>query len=362
MSPVTLVSSRWSSGELIFHEKTGLSTLYDVLKLGTGAVTIGSATNDVDFKYYGTSSISAIIDCGGSSFTLVGINMATDEPIVITDDTASTSTTTGALIVTGGVGIAKGLFVGEVVSVGTVRQPDASDGAALGTTSLMWMDLFLASGGVINFNAGDVTITHSTNDIAIAGGTTTFGGNLILSTNTDLTFTGTTGTNEVTLVTNLADALSIGDGADLIVFATTTGSQLVTITPATTITGALTCAEAGGVATAKSFKISDGGTVTQITSATTGVTLNTSTGQITTYAQNIAAAGEVEFTVTNSVVAATSLIIVAVASGSTGGTTIAEATAIGTGSFKICLTNLHAATAETGTLVINFAVLTGSAT
>jgi len=108
--------------------------------------------------------------------------------------------------------------------------------------------------------------------------------------------------------------------------------------------------------------ISDGGTVTQITTASTGVTLNTNVGQITTVTQNIAAAGEVQFTVTNSAVAATSVVVVNIASGSTGGTTIAAVTAVAAGSFQITLTNLHAATAETGTLVINFAVIKGSAT
>ena len=51
--------------------------------------------------------------------------------------------------------------------------PDTSDAAALGTTSLMWSDLFLASGGVINFNAGDVTITHGANALTISGGDVT---------------------------------------------------------------------------------------------------------------------------------------------------------------------------------------------
>lgn len=108
--------------------------------------------------------------------------------------------------------------------------------------------------------------------------------------------------------------------------------------------------------------VSDGGTVTQITTAATGVTLNTSSGQITTVTQNIAAAAEVQFTVTNSVVAATSVVVVNVASGSTGGTTIASVTAVAAGSFQITLTNLHASVAETGVLVINFAVIAGSAT
>ena len=109
-------------------------------------------------------------------------------------------------------------------------------------------------------------------------------------------------------------------------------------------------------------KIADGGTVTQASSASTGVTLNASSGQITTVAQNIAAAAEVQFTVTNSRVAAVDTVIVNVASGSTGGTTIAAVTAVAAGSFQITLTNLHASTAETGTLVLNFMVIKGSAT
>jgi len=48
--------------------------------------------------------------------------------------------------------------------------PAVDDGSALGTTSLQWSDLFLASGGVINWNNGDVTITHSANTLSMAGG------------------------------------------------------------------------------------------------------------------------------------------------------------------------------------------------
>ena len=48
--------------------------------------------------------------------------------------------------------------------------PGASDGNALGTGSLMWADLFLASGSVINLNNGDVTLTHGSNVVTVAGG------------------------------------------------------------------------------------------------------------------------------------------------------------------------------------------------
>ena len=59
----------------------------------------------------------------------------------------------------------------EMVLSENALTPGTSDGTALGTTSLMWSDLFLASGSVINFNNGDVTLTHSSNTLTVAGGT-----------------------------------------------------------------------------------------------------------------------------------------------------------------------------------------------
>lgn len=45
----------------------------------------------------------------------------------------------------------------------------SNDSGALGASGTAFSDLFLASGGVINWNAGDVTITHSTNALAFGG-------------------------------------------------------------------------------------------------------------------------------------------------------------------------------------------------
>lgn len=64
-----------------------------------------------------------------------------------------------------------------------VLAPVTTDTGALGSTTLMWSDLFLASGAVINFDNGDVTITHSANTITVAGGDLALGAN-------DLTMTG----------------------------------------------------------------------------------------------------------------------------------------------------------------------------
>ena len=52
-----------------------------------------------------------------------------------------------------------------------VLAPVTTDDVSLGTSSLNWSDLFLDSGSVINFDSGDVTLTHSANTITVAGGT-----------------------------------------------------------------------------------------------------------------------------------------------------------------------------------------------
>ena len=68
--------------------------------------------------------------------------------------------------------------IGEAIpslnNVGTAFNPNTNDSNALGTTLLGWSDLFLASGGVINWNAGDVTITHAANVLTFAGATNGF--------------------------------------------------------------------------------------------------------------------------------------------------------------------------------------------
>lgn len=58
----------------------------------------------------------------------------------------------------------------EMQMTGTALSPATSDGLALGTTALMWSDAFLASGAVLNFNNGDVTVTHSADTLTVAGG------------------------------------------------------------------------------------------------------------------------------------------------------------------------------------------------
>ena len=74
------------------------------------------------------------------------------------------------LVVFNGTTVAGYDSTGGVLDVVGSLTPSTSDGGALGTTALMWSDLFLASGGVINFNNGDVLFTHVSNGVQVSGG------------------------------------------------------------------------------------------------------------------------------------------------------------------------------------------------
>ena len=99
-----------------------------------------------------------------------------------------------------------------------------------------------------------------------------------------------------------------------------------------------------------------GGTVTQITSKSTGVTINKICGQITTHNAALAAGAEATFTVTNSTVAATDVPVVAHASGGTAGAYAVVVSAVALGSFKVTISNLSAGSLSEA-LVINFAII-----
>lgn len=99
-----------------------------------------------------------------------------------------------------------------------------------------------------------------------------------------------------------------------------------------------------------------GGAVTQVTSASTGVTLNALCGRITTVALTTAAGAEETFTVTNSRVAATDVIVLTTTYAGAG-TILVGTAAVAAGSFNINITNLHSANALNALAVINFAII-----
>jgi hypothetical protein len=102
-----------------------------------------------------------------------------------------------------------------------------------------------------------------------------------------------------------------------------------------------------------------GGAVTQLTNRTTGVTVNTICGTITTNTASLAAEASAVFTVTNSSVAIGDVVNVSQQSGSNGGNTDIVVVATAAGSFNLMVANNNpaAGTAETGAILINFAII-----
>lgn len=102
-----------------------------------------------------------------------------------------------------------------------------------------------------------------------------------------------------------------------------------------------------------------GSTVTQITNRSTGVTINALCGTITTDTSSLAAEASAVFVVTNSKVEIGDVVVLSMRSGSVALNTTPVVSAVAAGSFSITIVNNNAAagTAETGAIVINFAVL-----
>jgi hypothetical protein len=175
---------------------------------------------------------------------------------------------------------------------------------------------------------------------------------------------------------NLRAAMTDETGTGVLVFATSPTLTTPTITNPTVSTGTFTSpalvTPAIGVATGTSltatgvvastgtagvgYATGAGGAVTQATSRTTGVTLNKTTGAITLFSA-AGSATAATFTVTNSTVAATDVIIL----NQKSGTDLYDlmVTAVAAGSFNISFRTTGGTTTETP--VFNFAVIKGVA-
>jgi hypothetical protein len=139
-----------------------------VLNFDAGNVTIahaagkltfgGSGSVEVDFNNHEMTNVdvnSGAIDgtvigaaavAAGSFAAVVGTTITGSGVLSIDDTTESTSTTSGSVHTDGGLGVAGDIYGGD--------------------------DLALtSSGAIINFNAGDMLITHSSNTLTVSGGT-----------------------------------------------------------------------------------------------------------------------------------------------------------------------------------------------
>lgn len=173
-----------ASGTQSQQPKTNTALTFNA---STGALAATSFTGSVAASALtGTSIPAAIVS---SSLTSLG---------TLNSLTVTNTATVGSIDLTSTTVPANGIFspaanflgfsvnsVEELRLGGTAFFPNTNDGNALGTSTKAWADLFLATGGVIDFGAGNVTLTHSAGALTLAG-------TLALGTN-NLTMTGSLG-------------------------------------------------------------------------------------------------------------------------------------------------------------------------
>lgn len=103
-----------------------------------------------------------------------------------------------------------------------------------------------------------------------------------------------------------------------------------------------------------------GGTVTQATNKSTGVTLNAASGQITMNNAALVTNPVVGFTLTNSAIAATDVVNVNVASGAAESTNyVVGISSVSAGSCRIYVQNTSGLS-KSEAIVLNFAVIKGA--
>ena len=116
-----------------------------------------------------SADVLAIVDTDASTSKKLSIdNLFGSIPVnVLQTDATDATSSAGAVRTAGGVSMAKKLYVGTTSTLtGAVTAtagifPATQDGAALGSSSLQFSDLFLADAGVVAFgDDGDVTLTH----------------------------------------------------------------------------------------------------------------------------------------------------------------------------------------------------------
>ena len=185
------------------HAPPGGAVNVPVMLMGTGLWNTDLSVNGIDFAGQ-TQPIMGVVDTDTDSF--IGFSFSAD-------DVASIYTEFGG----GGARTETISFSETQTKFGGVTSvtPLADDGAALGTTSLQWSDVFLATGGVLAWNNTD-RITHTASTLTVSGIATLtlpatwamgVAANIVTWTAQSLGLTGANSTNNTTLtVENTSNA------------------------------------------------------------------------------------------------------------------------------------------------------------
>ncbi len=134
----------------------------------------------------------------------------------------------------------------------------------------------------------------------------------------------------------------------------------LSVTSTSTLTGAVTfksSAKSDSASAGIGYATGAGGTVTQATNKSTGVTLDKICGEIVMNNATLTHQTPVAFTLTNSAIAATDVVAVSVKSGGTAGAYLVSAGAVAAGSCSITLFNCQTSGNLSEAVVLSFAVI-----
>lgn len=228
-------------------------------------------------------------------------------------------------VVYSGTGVATALSVGTQSISATISAVSFTDPAAARNS--------LALGSLATQNANNVAITGG----AISG--VTFSGSFVgLTLIESTTITGVTTTNGGNLRLNGNTLSSTNTDGSIILSPNGTG-EVYTTKPF----------GYGGAGT--------GGSVTQLTSKSTGVTLNKLCGRIIMNNAQLNRGTSVSFTLTNSFIDTTDVVVVNIASGATAGAYVVTVEVIAAGSCNISLHNNASGVDYSEAVNLNFAVI-----
>ena len=255
----------------------------------------------------------------------------------------------------------KGIFKSALT--GTTLDNNMADNliyaAAIRDFSLVAVQLTATSGSIaVDYSAGHYQTISTTGSISLSFTnfpTSGAAGMIRLR----ISITNTAYTLTLPAAVSLGTTGLQGYAANVITFAATGTYEFgfSTLDSGTTITiFDLSRPLLGSAESAVGYSTGTGGTVTQATDKSTGVTLNKRCGQITMNNAALAAAAEVSFTLTNSVIAATDVVLVSIASGATAGAYSIQCDATAAGSCRISVGNRNAGSLGEA-IVLNFVVI-----
>ena len=342
--PTNLTGSTVASTfDQLLHVDDGPEATEKTVYSGTGVATalkVGTQSASVDNIHFDGNTVSTLDNNGNLNLSPNGTGSVVATKVSITGGVITGIT--DLAVADGGTGASTAADARTNLGLGTIATQNANNVAVTGG-SISGVTFTGSFSGVTSIDSATFTTSNTTTGLTLTNNTLSADGT---DTNINIDITPK-GTGEV----NIAK-VDIDDGA---IDGTTIGASAVATIKGSTVLATQASGYAAGA----------GGTVTQLTSRATGVTLNQACGEITLFAGSLAGHEADEFALTNSEIAASDVVIVNIKSGAAAGTrkyyTLAV-TSVSAGSCTISIgNNDNGAVPATGTdtLVLSFAVIKG---